>query len=357
MKKLNYYLIFFLFSFSLNANESTLFKSVELNDSLVSFSPLKIELYLNIIDLKDVEIKNNHFTSSLWYELIFDKDIKNYSDEFKDPKIYTQLEFTKQPGSEVSDLFQYDSLSYIRKLDYTQFNHNWDVRNYPFDLPKLKFVFKSTLDTSFVKINPKKNIFADFESTKNLKDGFRIKNIDYEKEYVDVNNENIVLEELTFNVNLDRDGSWLFLKLFLGSFMAFIISWLVFLVSTNDFESRIELSVGAIFGAVGNRSYVESIIPDVQVLTIADLINNLIIFLIVFNIIIIMIQRNKKIHWSFFETNWNSGIYSLFLFIILNLAILTWSLPIPKVLFILVLLFLLYQGTKIPKLLVRFKKK
>ena len=172
MRKLNYYLIFFLFSFSLNANESTLFKSVELNDSLVSFSPLKIELYLNIIDLKDVEIKNNHFTSSLWYELIFDKDIKNYSDEFKDPKIYTQLEFTKQPGSEVSDLFQYDSLSYIRKLDYTQFNHNWDVRNYPFDLPKLKFVFKSTLDTSFVKINPKKNIFADFESTKNLKDGF-----------------------------------------------------------------------------------------------------------------------------------------------------------------------------------------
>ena len=139
--------------------------------------------------------------------------------------------------------------------------------------------------------------------------------------------------------------------------MAFIISWLVFLVSTNDFESRIELSVGAIFGAVGNRSYVESIIPDVQVLTIADLINNLIIFLIVFNIIIIMIQRNKKIHWSFFETNWNSGIYSLFLFIILNLAILTWSLPIPKVLFILVLLFLLYHVTKIPKLLVRFKKK
>ncbi len=72
------------------------------------------------------------------------------------------------------------------------------------------------------------------------------------------------------------------------------------------------------------RAYVESIMPDVQVFTKADMINNIIIMLIIFNIIIIMIQRNKLIQLDFFESNWNSAIYTAFIFIILNGAILLW---------------------------------
>ena len=47
-----------------------------------------------------------------------------------------------------------------------------------------------------------------------------------------------------------------FSKLFLGSFLAFIISWLVFTVPKTDFGSRIDLSVGATFGAIGNKYFV-----------------------------------------------------------------------------------------------------
>ena len=50
-----------------------------------------------------------------------------------------------------------------------------------------------------------------------------------------VKRDQVVVQELTFSINLFREGSWLYLKLFLGSILAFIISWLVFFISTEDF--------------------------------------------------------------------------------------------------------------------------
>ena len=102
------------------------------------------------------------------------------------------------------------------------------------------------------------------------------------------------------------------------------MSWLVFFIPQKDFGSRIELSVGAIFGAVGNRAYVESIMPDVQVFTKSDMVNNAVIFLIIFNIIIILVQNNKTLTWKFFENNRNAIIYSAYIFIVINTAILLW---------------------------------
>ena len=111
---------------------------------------------------------------------------------------------------------------------------------------------------------------------------------------------------------------------------------MVFLISSADFNSRIELSVGAIFGAIGNRTYVESIIPDVQILTKADMINNFIILMIVFNILLIIIQRNDNITWKLFENNWNAAVYSLYLLISINLFILLWPAELFGLQFILI---------------------
>ena len=41
--------------------------------------------------------------------------------------------------------------------------------------------------------------------------------------------------------------------------------------------------------------------PSVQVLTKADILHNLTIVLIILNILLIVIQRNKKINWKWYE--------------------------------------------------------
>ena len=301
---------------------------------------VNLKLYLNLQDLSDVEIKNSFFNSELRYEvssennlfleyLIDDLKLDGLSD-FIDLKYYKSLRSKVGVPIHNNDSLLYNSVHSL----YAEFDHNWNVRNYPFDYPQLKIKFTSILDSSYLSLNPKGDKFASYlENMENLKDGFSVNSIDFKKNYISsendpiddsVNSRNIVKEQIVFLINLDREGSWLYLKLFLGSFMAFLISWLVFFIPSKDLESRIELSVGAIFCAVGNRAYVESIMPDLQVFTKADMVNNLIIFLIIFNIIIIMIQRNKLIQLEFFESNWNSAIYTAFIFIVINAAILLW---------------------------------
>ena len=71
------------------------------------------------------------------------------------------------------------------------------------------------------------------------------------------------------------------------------------------------MSVGAIFGAIGNRYFVDSTMPNVQVLTKADLLNNIVLILLVFNIVVVVIQENKS-SLSLLENKNNAMKISLF---------------------------------------------
>ena len=106
--------------------------------------------------------------------------------------------------------------------------------------------------------------------------------------------------------------------------MSFVISWIVFLIPKKEFDSRISLTVGGIFGAIGNRYFVDSSIPSVQILTKADMINNMILLLLVLNIFIVIIQNNNKISLGFLEKNKFAMIFTGFAFIILNTLIVIW---------------------------------
>ena len=127
-----------------------------------------------------------------------------------------------------------------------------------------------------------------------------------------------------YSIVISRSGGWLFVKLFLGSFLAFLISWIVFLIPNKEFDSRIGLTVGGIFGAIGNRYFVDSTLPAVQVLTKADMINNLILGLLILNILIVIIQKNQNIKFGKLEQNKFAMIFTGITFIVLNTIIVIW---------------------------------
>lgn len=328
-------LIFFQFGFSkINPTEFVVNNQV-IDTTAFSFSPVKVNIFLYLEDLYDVEIKNNFFRAKMWYELSANKNhpLFYHPDSiFKFTSDFVRLKHWEDDLTESGSIENYsDSVyNYSTQPLKVRFDHNWNVRDYPFDKPKLKMVFIASSDSSNISLIPHKKNFASYSNKiENLKEGFSVQSITYEKDYL-VNpfntdlNDNEVLERLIFIVNLKREGFWLYLKLFLGTFLSFLVSWLVFFIPQKDFGSRVELSVGAIFGAVGNRAYVESIMPDVQVFTKSDMVNNAVIFLIIFNIIIILVQNNKSITWEFFENNRNAIIYSAYIFIVINTAILLW---------------------------------
>ena len=278
---------------------------------------------LNFISETNDTINLNH---SEWFQL--------YSGENNPNNKYIS-EIRNYNNDEYPYLFAENSYSKQVQLIESPFYINWNLRNFPFDNQKLILSYKSTVDTSIINLKSieNQNKLPSYKLP-NLLDGFRIESITVSSSYntdesdiIQVSPEKfrpIVTQSLNFELNVDRNGSSLFIKLFLGGILSFLISAIIFLIDIKDIQPRVTLAVGAIFGAIGNRYYIDSILPEVQVLTKADAISNLIIFMVFFNILIMVLQHSKVEDIKFFQTSQNSFIYSLYSFTVLFLAILLW---------------------------------
>lgn len=320
------------------------------SDSLVW--PLEFFLSIDIKDIKDLDYNSNTFKmfflrdsySKYGFEYItMDKDtislvhddfVQLYTSEnnpnnlyLSDERYFSRLEYPY--------LFKGDLITKQNKLIEAPFDINWDLRQYPFDTQKLQVLFTSTVDTSIIKLNEHPEFKSSFSKLlPNIKDGFRVESITtskrYNKDESDIiqtsptNFRPMVTETLVFNVNLDRKGSWLFFKLFIGGILSYFISCLMFLIPNREFESKTTIGIGAIFGAIGNRYFVDSVIPGVQVLTKADAISNLILLMVVFNILIMILQNSEKTFFGYFQSKENSFFYSIYSFIVLLVAIILW---------------------------------
>ena len=321
----------FQFPFSLNENDD-----IEL--------PIEFQIELNISEVRDLDIKSTNFYTVFNYYVSTNLDslevtAKGDSLRFI-PSKYLRLIYPESDQTYVSDIFFDDKFKYPKIIDsvsqWSTYNevelpHKWNLRDYPFDNQILKIIFRSTEDTSVVRLNESKQFPPKINPKrfKYLLDGFNIRSMITTKEYVESSvvseyvegQRSAIYENLIFNINVDRKGSYLFFKLFFGGFLSFLISYLVFFINPKYFETRITLSLGGIFGGVGNKYFVENSMPSLQVLTKADLINNLVIIFIILNIFIIIAQHTPKISIWKFKSNKFSSIFILALFVFFNFLI------------------------------------
>lgn len=305
--------------------------------------PVEFDITLNIEEIKNINIENTFFESYFWFNI-----------DSKYPAIYTSNHGEIIPLNPIVDnLLIFSGFNLERnpnkgdvqinnedgKFSYSQviealINHKWNLRNFPFDTQKLNFSFITQVDTSVVRINnsPKKlNSFN--ENNEFLSDGYMLNKMSYKKSFVEGaekilvapnTQRKIVFEKITYILELSRGGSWLYIKLFFGGFISFIISWLIFLVPKRELDSRTNIAVASIFGALGNKYFVEQSLPNVQVLMKADIINNLVIVLIVFNIIMMITQANKKLKFLRIKSNKKVMVVSGLIFLLTNLIVLIW---------------------------------
>ena len=213
------------------------------------------------------------------------------------------------------------------------------------------FEFKSFVDTSLVKLSPSPKFASTFEKEmRNLKPGYTITDINHRINYTEVFTERIntapnvtrstISQSLIFELNIKRGGFVLFFKIFTGGLLSFLISCLVFLIPLKDLDSRINLAVGGIFGAIGSSAFVYDVLPVVNVFTKADAINNLIIAMVVFNILVLLLQQStfkrinidgkylyRTVEAPYFKSWQNSRFaffYSIYTFLTILIAIFLW---------------------------------
>ena len=309
------------------------------SDSLEWPSEYNISLIIN--DLRDVSIKQDYFSvifhsleytsqDTIYVSEVGDEIIMNPADEYA-------LEYPEGDLLATAFLFNNldkvnnDSVYVFRRYFEGELPHKWNLKDFPFDSQELKIQFRSSYDTSVTRLIAN----DDYEKTKIIKedieflrDGYSIKEIISENQFVtgpegqypDSYRQG-VFDKLIFKIILERNSSYLYFKLFFGAFLSYIISLLVFFIDKKLFETRITLSLGGIFGGVGNKYFVENSLPELLVLTKADLINNFIIVFIIINIFLVIGQATKKINLRIFENNKNALMLSSIAFIITNIII------------------------------------
>ena len=165
-----------------------------------------------------------------------------------------------------------------------------------------------------------------FNEVSGLSMGQKVEKVNFYTEYYN-SGESVqfspsVLRELiypigVFEIVVSRAGSLLFLKLFVGTFLAYIMSLFSFTIKKRNFTSRIDVSVGALFIAIGNKFFAESETPMVQILTKADIINNISLLLIIMNVLFIIGQHRTDIKLGKFEDSYFTLKFSAVLISIL----------------------------------------
>ncbi len=75
---------------------------------------------------------------------------------------------------------------------------------------------------------------------------------------------------LTASLTLARRGEDLIFKLYVGLFVAFLISWLTFFIEPTEVDPRFGLSVGGIFAAIGNKYILDANLADISASSLTD---------------------------------------------------------------------------------------
>ena len=330
--------------------------------------PMVFDVSMDFKDIKDLDVKNNFFIGKFVFDIYskYDLEFNSINGDsldlshpewvqlyLKESEIryFGPLVYARRDVSEDSILFYGNKFTKSSMYVENEFDHSWNLGNYPFDTQKLLFEFQTTVDTSLVKIQPSSKFKSTFETNmRNLTEGYLITDVTYRSDYK--TSMSTVLQmtptlkrpEVTQNfiveLNIKRKGGVLFFKIFTGGILSYFISCMVFLIPLRELESRINLAVGGIFGAIGSSAFVYEVLPVVNVFTKADAINNLIIGMVVFNILILLLQQGtfKRINVDgkyLYETNeikWFRNLqdskfsffYSIFVFFVILSAILLW---------------------------------
>lgn len=155
----------------------------------------------------------------------------------------------------------------------------WKIENFPFDRQNLRFSIENSQYDSDDLIFSEDTVGQHysqwtFSEWTVIPDSFlistRIKN--YETAFGDETLAKPHSEFSAFKVQIgiERESWWLFLKLFIGMYISFLLSYLCFFIHRESVESRFSLSVGSLFAVIGNKYVVEASLPESSTYTLVD---------------------------------------------------------------------------------------
>jgi len=235
----------------------------------------KVKVGIFITNLYDFNLADGSYSVEFWTWSLFKNEAFNFTEnqEIKRVRKANCANFSRQKKGD---------FIWEQKKCTAMMLQDWDIHNFPFDQQNLHINLEDTmLDTTQIQY------LADVENSKVSDDlsldSWKIDSVTvknntstYDTTYGDpVLKGESQYSGISAHIHITRTNSWAtFVKLVTGLYVAFLIALMVFRIKPQDSDSRVELAVGGLFAAVGNKYIVENIVPTTNQNTMIDNLHN-----------------------------------------------------------------------------------
>jgi hypothetical protein len=238
--------------------------------------PDTVKVGTYVISVHDINFHEKEYTARFWLWFVYANPDFDFS---------KQLDIPNAKSIDTPEIIN-DSIDgkawAIMKMKSTM-KESWNVKDFPFDKQHLRVQIENTLfDNKSLVFEPdtKGSKFDQKEAI----DGWAITNFrvsaginDYETGFGDPREDRSLQNFSTFLIEMDieRDAWGLFMKIFLGMYIAFMIATISFTPHPSEMDPRFGLPVGGLFAAVGNKYIIDSLLPESSEFTLVDTLHAL----------------------------------------------------------------------------------
>ncbi len=250
-----------------------------------------------LISLHDFNFRDKEYTARFWLWLFYKDKNLDFTNTLDIPNA---KEFEKQ--SILLDSIKDEkgqTVYWLQMKIRAVMKQSWRVRDYPFDTQKLFIRLEnSKFDDTYLKFAADKAEYGDIYDSREAIDGWEV--VSCEDSVVhNIYGTNFGDPELSkkgwrrsdysqlrLEIVLRRDAWSLFLKIFIGMYVAVAISMVSFFLSPRFVEPRFALPVGSLFATVGNKYVIDSLLPETTEFTLVDMLHTA-SFLFIFTVLAI----------------------------------------------------------------------
>ena len=245
-----------------------------------------VQVGIYITSIHDIDFKEKEYVITFWLWLKY----KNPAFDFVNNLEIPQAKSIEKSFSVIDTTG--DRIYMQMKLQCVM-KDSWKISNFPFDEQKLRVgIENSQFDASSL-------VFMADTAGDHFDKRFTLRgwSIDsciittgkrvYETAFGLENAVSQRSEYSTFRVRLSikRSAGGLFWKMFLGMYLAFLISFICFFIHADGMDSRFGLSVGSLFAVVGNKYIIDSSLPESSSFTLVDTLHGITLAFILIGVV------------------------------------------------------------------------
>ena len=241
------------------------------NKAKAQEKPDRVKVGIYITSIHDIDFKQKEYAITFWLWLKYKNKDFDFTQNLEVPQ-------AKSVTKSFATIDTSDKQVYLLMKMQCIMKDSWRIRNFPFDKQRLRLSIENSQFDSKSLVFKADTVGKNYDPRFTLS-GWTINNCiisigvkKYETTFGDPTLTVPHSEYSSFKaiLNISRDATGLFWKMFLGMYIAFLIAYSCFYIDADEMGSRFGLTVGALFAVIGNKYIIDSALPESTSFTLVD---------------------------------------------------------------------------------------